>query len=57
MTVMLGSGTPGVGRKSKLPSAKPADGKSEPFGGANLKGSPEGVGMLSVIGLNVVEPE
>jgi hypothetical protein len=43
--------------KSGLPSAKPADGRSDPLGGENLNGVPDGVGMLSVIGLNVVAPE
>lgn len=43
--------------KSGLPSANPADGRSEPFGGENLKASPDGVEMLSVMGLNVVDPE
>lgn len=57
MTSTLASGTPGVGMKSGLPSAKPAEGRSEPLGGENLNGSPEGVVMLSVMGLNVVDPE
>ena len=57
MTSTLASGTAGEGIKSGLPSAKPAEGRSEPLGGANLKGSPDGVGMLSVMGLKVVEPE
>jgi hypothetical protein len=57
ITSTLGSGTPGVGMKSGLPSAKPAEGRSEPFGGVNLKGLPSGVGIESVIGLKVVEPE
>jgi hypothetical protein len=56
-TSILGSGTPGVAKNSGLPSAKPAEGRSEPFGGENLKASPDGVGMLSVMGLNVVDPE
>lgn len=56
-TSTLGSGTPGVGRKSGFPVAKPADGRSDPFGGENLNGVPDGVSMLSVMGLNVVAPE
>ncbi len=51
-----GEGTPGVGRKSGLPRAKPLDGSSEPWGGEKRKGLPDGVGMESVNGLNVVEP-
>ena len=39
-----GNGTPGEGRNSGLPWAKPAAGSSEPCGGENLKGVPEGVG-------------
>src|ERR1051326_1866170 len=50
------SGTAELGRKSGFPSAKPALGRSKPFGGENLNGAPEGVGILSVIGLNVVDP-
>lgn len=52
-----GSGMPGVARKAGLPSAKPADGRVEPFGGENLNGFPDGVGRESVMGLKVVEPE
>ena len=51
-----GSGTPGVGRSSGLPSAKPAVGRSEPLGGEKRKEVPEGVGMVSVSGLKVVLP-
>ncbi len=35
----------------------PEGGKRSPEGGENLKGWPEGVGMVSVIGLKLSEPE
>lgn len=57
ITSTVGSGIPGVGKKSGFPSSNPFMGRSVPFGGVNLKGSPEGVRRLSVIGLKVVEPE
>ena len=53
-----GSGMPGVAKKSGFPSAKPPDGRSSPFGGENLNGEPpDGEGMVSVMGLKVVDPE
>ena len=57
MTSTEGSGTPGVGKNSGFPSAKPPEGRSNPFGGENLNDDPDGDGIVSVTGLKVVEPE
>lgn len=55
-TSVEGEGDPDVGRKAGLPTSKPPVGSSEPVGGENRKGSPEGVVRVSVKGLKDVDP-
>lgn len=52
-----GDGAEFPGTKASLPGSKPCEGSSGPEGGENLKGFPEGVGRVSVMGLKDMSPE
>ena len=55
-TCVDGEGAADEGRKSGFPTSKPDAGSSAPLGAEKRNSAPDGVVMLSVKGLKLVEP-